>query len=199
MVLANFCEKAGELKIKIVGAVGKIGSGKDTVVNYIAAKCSIPIISIGDIAREIAKSRDLPPTRQTLQQITEEHYEKFGKTYFIEETIKRIKRAGHEKMLITGIRASTDVTTLKKHFYEDFILICVTADKRKRFQRLKSREEARDPETWQEFLEQDQNEEEIFHITESCKLADYTIENNGTLEELLQKIDHIIEGIKLIK
>ncbi len=181
--------------MKIVGAVGQIGSGKDTVVKYIAAKCSIPIISIGDIAREIAKSRGLPSTRENLQQITEEHYGKFGKTYFIEETVKRIKRAGHEKILITGIRAPTDVTTLKRHFHDDSILICVVADKRKRFRRLKSREEARDPKTWQEFLEQDRNEEEIFHISESCKLADYTIENDGALEELLQKIDNIIKEI----
>jgi len=182
-------------KMRIVGAVGQIGSGKDTVVNYIAAKCSILIISIGDIAREIAKSRGLSPTRQNLQQITEEHYQRFGKTYFIEETTKRIKDAGYKKVLITGIRAPTDVTTLKKLFHNDFILICVIAHERKRFQRLKSREEARDPKTWQEFLAQDRNEEKIFQVSESCELADYAIENNGTLEELLQKIDSVLEEI----
>jgi dephospho-CoA kinase len=178
----------------IVGAVGAIGSGKDTVISYISTKSSMPIISIGDIARDIVKSEGLPLTREHLQQITVKYYEKFGKTYFIEETVNRIKRSRHDKVLITGIRAPTDVETLRKNFLDDFILISVTADKRKRFQRLKMRGDLRDPKTWREFLEQDQNEEKIFHINESCKLANYRIDNNGTFQELFQKIDKILEG-----
>ncbi len=98
-------------------------------------------------------------------------------------------------MLITGIRAPTDAASLKKHFRDDFILISVAANKRKRFQRLKARAEPRDPKTWSEFLEQDLNEEIIFHISESYNRADHKIDNNGTLEELFQKMDETIEEI----
>jgi dephospho-CoA kinase len=178
-----------------LGAVGQIGSGKDTVVKYISTKFSIPIISIGDIARKIAKDEGVPATRENLQKITERYYEKFGKTYFIEETVARIEHSGKEKMLITGIRAPTDVTTLKNHFHDDFVLIAIVADKRKRFQRLRMRQESRDPKKWKEFLKQDQNEEEIFHISEACKLADHIIENSGTLEDLFQKVDNAIKEI----
>jgi dephospho-CoA kinase len=184
-------EKGG-LKLKIVGAVGQIGSGKDTIVKYISDKCSMPIISIGDIAREIAKHEGLPATRENLQKITEKYYAQFGRTYFIEETIRRIQHAKHDKILITGIRAPTDITTLRNHFHEDFILISVTANKKNRFQRLLTRGEPRDPKAWQEFLKQDREEEKIFQIAKSCKLADYSIENNGTVEKLFQKVDKII-------
>lgn len=155
--------------------------------------CSIPIISIGDIAREIVRNEGLPATRENLQMITEKCYERFGKTYFVEETIRRIRRANQSRMLITGIRAPTDITTLRENFQSDFVLICVTADKRKRFQRLLARGEPRDPKTWQEFLRQDRAEENIFQITEACSLADYRIDNNGTVEELFQRIDRIIK------
>jgi len=88
--------------LKILGAVGNIESGKDTIVKYFSNKCSIPIISIGDIAREIAKNDGIPATRQNLQRITEEYYEKFGRTYFIEETIRKIRPANYDRILITG-------------------------------------------------------------------------------------------------
>jgi dephospho-CoA kinase len=178
--------------LRVIGAVGKIGSGKDTAVKYISSKCSIHTFSIGDIAREIARNEGLPATRESLQKITEEYYEKYGRTYFVEETIRRIERANCPHMLITGIRAPTDVTTLRRHFLDNFVLICVRADERKRFQRLLSRREPRDPKTWQQFLEQDRAEEKIFQLDEACRLADYRIDNDGTVEELFQKIDEII-------
>jgi dephospho-CoA kinase len=178
--------------LKVIGAVGRIGSGKDTAIKYISKKCSIQILSIGDIAREMAKNAGLSATRESLQKITENCYKKYGRTYFIEETIRRIERANCPRMLITGIRAPTDVTTLRKRFLDDFVLICVRADERKRFQRLLSRREPRDPKTWQQFLEQDRTEEKIFQLDEACRLADYRIDNDGTVEELHQKIDEII-------
>lgn len=179
--------------MKIIGAVGQIGSGKDTVIMYISNRLSIPTISIGDIAREIARNEGLPATRENLQKITQKRYEQFGNTYFIEETIRKIKHANIDRMLITGIRAPTDVTTLRKNFHDNFLLICVTANKKTRFQRLAKRAEPRDPKTWKEFRDQDEAEEEIFQLTEACKLADLRIENNGTAEELFQNVDKIIE------
>jgi dephospho-CoA kinase len=177
----------------VIGAVGRIGSGKDTVVRYISKKCSIPIVSIGDIAREMAEKEGLPATRENLQVLTEKCYERFGRTYFIEETMRRMRRANRDRVLITGIRAPTDVTTLKERFRDDFVLICVVADRRRRFRRLLSRGEPRDPKTWQEFLEQDRAEERIFQLSVTCKLADYRIENDGTMGELFQRADVVIE------
>lgn len=176
-----------------MGAVGRIGSGKDTVIRYISRKWSVPTVSIGDIAREIARDEGLPATRENLQVVTEECYERFGRTYFVEEAVKRIKRVNSDVVLVTGVRAPTDVITLREHFHDDFILICVEADERRRFQRLLSRGEPRDPRTWEQFLEQDRNEERIFRVDEACGLADYRVDNNGTAEELFRRIDEIIE------
>ena len=180
--------------MKIVGVVGKIGSGKDTVVKHISSECSMRILSIGDIAREIAQNEGLPAKRENLQKITEKYYAKFGKTYFINETVRRIKYLNDDKVAITGIRAPIDVTTLRKHFHENLILICVTANKKNRFQRLLKRNEPRDPKTWREFLEQDREEEKIFQLSKTCKLADYRITNNETIEKLFQKVNRIIKA-----
>ena len=179
--------------MRIVGAVGQIGSGKDTVIRYISKRFSAPILSIVDIAREIARNRGLPATRENLQEITEKCFVELGRTYFIEETIKKIRRANKSKVLITGIRAPTDVQALRSSFQGDFILICVMAHKKTRFQRLVKRAEPRDPTAWREFLRQDKTEEQIFQLSRACKLADYRIDNNGTSEELFKKVDEIIQ------
>jgi len=180
--------------LKIVGVVGKIGSGKDTVVKHISSECSMQILSIGDIVREIARNEGLPETRENLQKITEKYYAKFGKTYFINETVRRIRVLNVDKVAITGIRAPIDAETLREHFHENLILICVTATKKIRFERLLKRNEPRDPKTWREFLEQDQEEEKIFQIKETSKLANYQITNNETIEKLFQKVDRIIKS-----
>jgi len=178
--------------LKIVGAVGQIGSGKDTLIRHISKEFSIPTISIGDIAREIAGNEGLPATRENLQKITEKRFEEFGRTYFIEETIKRMERMKTDRILITGIRAPTDATILRRSFRDDFVLICITASKITRFQRLLKRAEPRDPKAWKELLEQDRTEERIFQIRKTCRLADYRLSNNGTAEELFQKVDRIM-------
>ena len=179
--------------MRIVGAVGQIGSGKDTVISYISKRFSTPILSIGDIARKIARNKGLPATRENLQEITQKCFEEFGRTYFIEETIKKIRNGNEERVLITGIRAPTDVEALRDCFQHDFILICVMADRKTRFQRLVKRAESRDPVAWREFLRQDEAEEQIFHLSRTCKLADYRINNEGTPEELFKKVDEIIQ------
>lgn len=133
----------------IVGTAGQIGSGNDAVVTYISTKWSIPIFSIGDIARQIVKKEGLPLSNKTFRRLVRNN-DKFGRVYFIKETIKRIKHEG--TLLITGIGAPTDIIALRKYFHSNFILIFITAMKKTRFQRLLKRRGQRDSQTWQEFL-----------------------------------------------
>ena len=42
------------MNIRVIGTVGKIGSGKDEILKYLQARYSIPYISTGDIVRRMA-------------------------------------------------------------------------------------------------------------------------------------------------
>ena len=59
----------------IIAAVGKNASGKDYFLKYLSDKYAIPMISIGDIARELATKEGLEHSRENpalhLQQIHE--------------------------------------------------------------------------------------------------------------------------------
>ena len=56
----------------------------------------------------------------------------------------------------------------------------------------------RDKLTYEEFLKQDQVSEELFHIREAIQMADLSISNNGSLEDLHQEIDKLYPMIAAI-
>ena len=49
--------------MKVIGLVGKIGSGKDTVSRMLK-EYGFKEIGMGDMVREIARERGLEPTRE---------------------------------------------------------------------------------------------------------------------------------------
>jgi dephospho-CoA kinase len=91
------------------------------------------------------------------------------------------------------------VRVLKEHFGDSFIMIRVeVTDPRLRFKRLQLRHEGRDAATFKEFLIQDKNEEEVFKISKTGALADYSIKNDGSLADLHRRIGTLIRTGKLI-
>jgi dephospho-CoA kinase len=49
------------LLMKVIGVVGLNGSGKDELVDYLHQRCGIPVLSAGDIARDIAAEEGVYP------------------------------------------------------------------------------------------------------------------------------------------
>jgi len=175
--------------MKVIGVVGLNGSGKDELVDYLHQRYGVPVLSAGDIARDIAAEEGVYPTRANLHDISQRYIAQYGKDYFMKRLIERIEKKRWKAVGITGIRTPTDVRTLQEHFGEDFFLVHVeVSDPRIRYERTKQRGEARDPRTYEEFLQQDKTEEEIFQISEAIQYADITINNNGSLEAFHRKI-----------
>jgi dephospho-CoA kinase len=175
--------------MKVIGVVGLNGSGKDELVDYLHQRYGVPVLSAGDIARDIAAEEGVYPTRANLHDISQRYIAQYGKDYFMKRLIERIEKKRWKAVGITGIRTPTDVRTLQDHLGEDFFLVHVeVSDPRIRYERIKQRGEARDPRTYEEFLQQDKTEEAIFHISEAIQYADITISNNGSLEAFHRKI-----------
>jgi dephospho-CoA kinase len=180
----------GRDDLRVFAVVGRNGSGKDEVVEYLQEKYGIPKTSVGDRVREIAEQEGKKPTRENLQEIAERYRARYGRDYFIKKIIRHMEERGWKTAGITGIRTVADVSALKRKYGEDLVLVHVRVDHPKiRFQRLRKRGEARDPQTYEEFLDQDRREEEIFHLSDSIEQADVTIPNNGTLEQFHQEIE----------
>jgi dephospho-CoA kinase len=178
----------------IFGSIGRIGSGKDEVIKYLNSKYNIHIMSVGDIVREMAADKGLPLTRENLHTISSERIKKYGKEYFMDLVLKRIRENQWEKVGVTGIRTPDDVRFLKNQARDDVVLFHIYInDPHTRYERISQRKSERDPQTYDEFLTQDCEEEKMFHISEASVMADYALDNSGSLEDLHQQIDEIMD------
>jgi len=179
-------------RIVAVATVGPIGSGKDTAIEYISKKYGIPMISMGKIAVDIACYEGIEPTRNNLHMITERFVRSYGPEFFSKEVFRRTTIHEWGSVAIAGLRYPRDVATLRGLFRKLTVVYVKTDKPEVRFERLKQRNEPRDPKTFEEFMDQDKKEINMFNLEETFEMADFVVENNGTLEELYQKIDALI-------
>jgi dephospho-CoA kinase len=175
---------------KVIGAVGKNASGKDTVLDILAKHYGVPLISMGDIVRDIARGKGIEPTRENLNEISRSHFEKHGPDYFIKMVIDRIDASGAPFTVVAGIRTYLDAKNLRDRYGRDFLLIhVVVLDDSVRMRRALGRGTLRDPKTMEELHEHDAREERIFGIEKAATLATSTIANDSGLAELEEKIE----------
>jgi dephospho-CoA kinase len=176
----------------LIGLMGTIGAGKTIVSDYLVDKGFYRIV-MGDIVREKTKEEGLELTRENLQKIQKKYRDKFGQEYFIKETINRLLSSNKKNLLIDGIRTPTDARVAKEH---EAILILIDAPAELRYKRLKERKREGDAQTFDEFKQQESSEWKLFKFEESFGYADYIIENKGTIEELYNKIDDLLNRLK---
>lgn len=179
--------------MKVIGLVGTIGAGKDTVAGHLIKKYKYQSISTGDIIRKMVSEEGKEPNRENSQIFQKEKREKEGSDFFSRKVVEEIKKNQWEKAIFNGVRTPDDAKALKKEFGKNAVIILVDAEPHLRFERLKGRKRIGDPETFEEFQKQDKAEKELFNFDEVLKYVNYTIKNEGTYEELHKKIDVLLE------
>ena len=173
-----------------IGAVGFNGSGKDALIEYLHETHGLPMLSMGDLVRAMAAERGIRPTRSNLHEISHQAIKQYGAEVFARRLIARIQERSWDAVGITGIRTPADARAFREHFGQDFLLVHVrVGDPHTRFERVRRRDEARDPGSYARFLQQDQEEKEMFHIEETIQQADITIDNDGTLQDFHRTIE----------
>lgn len=182
--------------MKVIGVIGQNGSGKDEVLKYLKAEYGIPFLSTGDLVREIAVEEGREPTRENLEEISSRYFREQGQGCFVRMVADRIHRNGWQIAGISGIRSLDDVIALRESFGKAFILVHVfITDPNLRYSRISRRGADREPHSYEQFLKQDEAEEELFHIKEAASYARYSLNNNGTLDDLRQEIEKVMRRI----
>jgi dephospho-CoA kinase len=174
----------------IVGAVGKIGSGKDALIQYLNQRCGAYVASEGDVARDLATKENLDPTRDNLHQISEKYMDRFGDDFFAVRIMEHIEAARPALVGVTGVRRPTDVQAFKSRFPDRFLLVHVDAgDVRTRFERSRERDTDRDTGDFETFRSKDAEEIRRFEIERTIDLADLTIDNRDSLSDFHQQVE----------
>ena len=180
--------------MKIIAAVGKNGTGKDFFLERIRDTYGIPMVSIGDIARELAAGDGLELTRENLHRTSQKYMGQFGQTFFPEQIAKKIRESSAPAYLISGIRPSSDVCFFKEQFGEAFLLVdIVVSDDAVRYARMLARGSARDGGSAEKLREFDAAEEAKFRTSESEAMADLVVLNDGSAEDFYAAIEEFYQ------
>lgn len=176
--------------MNVIGIVGENASGKDELARYVENTHGGDVISTGNIVRELAEQESLEPTRENLHQLSEKYLNEEGRDFLARRAIDRAEKSDADTVAITGVRTPEDARTLREHFNDDFILAHVdVSHPLARFERSQERRSERDPEDFDEFQELDREEDRLFNLSKTIKMADVRVNNDGTRDAFHAEID----------
>jgi len=179
----------------IIGIIGEIASGKGTAADYLKKNYSGAIFKFSTVMRDVLTRLYLPQTRENLQTLSLALRQTFGQDIFAKTMAKDAAASTSQVTIIDGIRRPSDIAELTK--LESFHLMTIVADEKIRFERVKTRNEnPGDAEkTWEQFLKDSSADTEMT-IRTIAPMAEFTIENNGTVEDLWSKLDATIKQLQ---
>jgi len=188
----------------IIGITGTNGSGKDTVADILIKKLGWLHFSLSDELRDICRERNIESTRDNLIKFAREIRNERGLDYLSQRVLNKVS----DNFIVTSIRNPAEVEPFKKS--DKFILIAVDAPIEVRYQRMISAGKGRSGYKVGEenmSLEEFKNKEQIEmqgtgadqQLQILIDMADTKIENNGTIEELENKVDELLLSLNLLE
>jgi len=179
----------------ILGLVGQIASGKDTVADYLIKKYRAEKISFSQPFRDIMKRMQIPINRVNLSRLGNDLRRDFGKDILSKVIARDVLNSRAKIVILPNVRMEEDIIHLKK--IPGFYLVAVEADARTRFERLRKRDQYEDDrtKTWPEF----QRDAKLYterHIRGIMEKAPYRLDNNGTFKDLHKQVEDLLIKLK---
>ena len=181
----------------IIGITGNSNSGKEVIANYISRKGFI-YFSLSDLLRKEAYERNLPKSRDTLIALGNELREIYGENILASRILDKIKKDKIKNAVISSIRNPEEIKEFKKN--SDFLLLGIEAKAELRYYRaIKRAREKEDEMTLHEFLLKERGEMTVEKNKQQLgvcfKMSDLKIVNDGSIEELYEKIEELLAKI----
>jgi len=179
--------------MKVVAIVGMAGSGKSEVARLFE-KHGFTIIRFGDITDEEVKKRGLGLNEENERHVRELLRKERGMEAYAELNLPRIDSAlKNSDVVIDGLYSWEEYTFLKDHYGEDLCLVAVLSSPATRYARLTGRLDRRL--TVEEAASRDAAEIENLNKGGPIAMADFTIINESSLENLVKQTERIIAEI----
>lgn len=187
--MVPLCCKIRGMKI-ILGLTGEKLGGKDTVAEYLMGKYGAVNIRHSSILDEILSILDMPVSRRNEIDLGMAMRQMFGLGILNRAVAKKVRESTASLVVINGIRFEEELENARALGAR---IVYVTAPSDARFARfLKRQEKADDAMQTREQFDRQEHEPTEVQIPHLGRLADFRIDNTGTLEQLYKNIDDII-------
>jgi len=180
---------------KLICLVGMTGSGKSVVADYLVSK-GFGFLRFGQITLDIVKERGLAPTEENERPIREEMRKKHGMGAYATLNIPKfdeLLKKGH--VVGDGLYSWSEYKVLKDKYLDQLIVVAIYAPPKVRYTRLANRTLAKEdtdlrhrPATIEQAKARDYAEIEKIEKGGPIAMADYTLVNIKSQEELLKKV-----------
>ncbi len=179
----------------IIGLTGRNGAGKGVVADYLKSK-GYRFHSLSDVLREELRAEGREVTRENLIQKGRQVRKAHGEGYLAKQILGRLEP--DQNSVVDSFRHPQEVEVLRSA--PAFHLICVDAESEIRHHRIQDRSRAGDPTSFEEFLILEERESksprsERQQLSPTASLADTVLLNNGTPEELHEKLGELLSRL----
>jgi len=176
--------------MKVVSIVGMAGAGKSGVARLFERNGFIRI-RFGDVTDKELKKRGLELNEENERYIREFLRKEYGMAAYAKLNLPRIDEVSkYSDVVVDGLYSWEEYTFLKTYYGEDFSVVAVWASPRTRYARLTTRLNRRL--TVEEATSRDKAEIENTNKGGPIAMADFTIINESSLENLRRETGRII-------
>ena len=179
----------------ILGFVGQISSGKDVSKKYLEKKYGAQSCRFSSILRDVLARIGVEINRGNLQKVSTVLRQNFGEDLLALAISKDASEFNSDIVIVDGVRRLTDIAHLTA--LPNFFLIKIDADPKLRYERMKLRNEnvGDNKKTFEDFLK-DQEAEADREIPIVMQTAKYSIDNDGSLEDLYSQLDKLVADLQ---
>ena len=180
--------------MKVVSIVGMTGAGKSEV-SRVFEENGFVRVRFGDVTDDEVKKRGLELNEKNERCIRELLRKEHGMAAYAKLNLPRIDSAlKRSDAVIDGLYSWEEYTFLKDYYGEDFYVVAVWSSLKTRYARLTCRSNR--CLTVEEAVSRDRAEIENLNKGGPIAMADYTIINESSLENLRKETERIISGLK---
>lgn len=178
---------------KIIAVVGMCGSGKSVAVEEFE-KRGYQKVYFGEATMNILKERNLPINEENERKVREELRASGDKGIYAKIFLPKIEELFKQgNVVIESMYSWSEYKYVKEKFKDAFSVLAIITNTPLRRERLKTRNFR--PMTEQESMSRDYAEIENIEKGGPIVIADYNILNNGTKEELLEKVNSFLDTL----
>ena len=180
--------------VKVVSVVGMTGAGKSEV-SKVFEQNGFTSIRFGDLTDQEMKRRGLKLNEASERLVREKLRREHGAAAYAELNQPRIEQAlKNSNVVIDGLYSWEEYTCLKSCYREDLYLVAVWSSPKTRYARLANR-------TSRGLTPEEAASRDIAEIENIAKggpiaMADFTIINESSLEDLKQEAARIVARLK---